>query len=100
MRSRLVFSVLRFQFDPEKNREVLRKHGVRLEGAQEIFDQAYLAGGKSGNPGQFRGIGWSGGRLCSVIHEIRQDSDGEFYRLITGWKAATTKVRLSITTLP
>jgi uncharacterized DUF497 family protein len=78
---------MRFQFDPDKNREVLRRHGVSLEEAKEIFDQAHLLDRKSDNPEQFRAIGWAGGRLCSVIFEIRRDADGEFYRLITAWKA-------------
>ena len=78
---------MRFQFDAEKNREVLRKHGVSLEEAQEIFDQAYLVDRKSDDPEQFRAIGWAGGRLCSVIFEIRKDTAGELYRLTTAWKA-------------
>ena len=78
---------MRFQFDAEKNSEVLRKHGISLEAAQEIFDQAHLVDRKNDDPEQFRAIGWSGGRLCSVIFEIRNDADGEFYRLITAWKA-------------
>jgi hypothetical protein len=32
-------------------------------------------------------IGWCAGRLCSVIFEIRNDSEGEFYHLITAWKS-------------
>ena len=78
---------MRFQFDAEKNREVLRRHGVSLEEAQDIFDQAYLVDRKCDDPEQFRAIGWAGGRLCSVIFEIRRDSEGEVYRLITAWKA-------------
>jgi len=78
---------MRFRFDAEKNRAVARRHGVSLEEAQEIFDQAHLLDRKSNDPEQFRAIGWAGGRLCSVIFEIRRDSDGEFYRLITAWKA-------------
>ncbi|MFN0171589.1 MAG: BrnT family toxin [Bryobacteraceae bacterium] len=78
---------MRFRFDAEKNRDVLRKHGVSLEEAQQIFDQAHLVDRMNDNPAQFRAIGWSGGRLCSVIFEIRKDSEGEFYRLITAWKA-------------
>jgi uncharacterized DUF497 family protein len=78
---------MRFRVDAEKNREVLRKHGVSLEEAQQIFDQAHLVDRMNDNPAQFRAIGWSGGRLCSVIFEIRKDSEGEFYRLITAWKA-------------
>lgn len=78
---------MRFQFDAGKNREVVRRHGVSLEEAQEIFDQAYLVDKKCDDPEQFRAIGWAGGRLCSVIFEIRRDSEGELYRLITAWKA-------------
>ena len=78
---------MRFRFDAEKNSEVLLKHGVSLEAAQEIFDQAHLVDRKNDNPEQFRAIGWSGGRLCSVIFEIRQDAGGEFHHLVTAWKA-------------
>ena len=78
---------MRFRFDAEKNRDVKRKHGVSLEEAQEIFDQSYLVDRKNDDPQQFRAIGWSRGRLCTVIFEIRSDRDGEFYHLITAWKA-------------
>jgi uncharacterized DUF497 family protein len=78
---------MRFEFDPAKSRDVKRKHGVSLEEAQEIFDQVYVVDQKNDNPEQFRAIGWSRNRLCSVIFEIRQDSDGEFYHLVTAWKA-------------
>jgi len=78
---------MRFRFEAEKSREVLRKHGVSLEGAQEIFDQAYIGDRKNGDPEQFRAIGWSGGRLCAVMFEIRRDAAGKFYHLITAWIA-------------
>jgi uncharacterized DUF497 family protein len=78
---------MRFRFDAAKNAEVERKHGVSLEQAQEIFDQAYLLDRKNNAPEQFRAIGWSGGRLCSVVFEIRKDAAGEYYHLITAWKA-------------
>jgi len=70
----------RFQFDPEKSREVKRKHGVSLKEAREIFDQAYLVDQKNDDPEQFRAIGWTGGRLCSVIFEIRHDSQATLRR--------------------
>jgi uncharacterized DUF497 family protein len=82
-----VISSMRFQFDATKNQEVHQKHGVSLEEAREIFDQAYLVDRKNEHPEQFRAIGWSRGRLCSVIFEIRRDSHGEYYRLVTAWKA-------------
>ena len=78
---------MRFEFDPEKNREVKRKHGVSLQQATEIFDQVYIVDRKRDDPEQFRAIGWSEGRLCSVIFEMRLDSEGEYYHLVTAWKA-------------
>ena len=78
---------MRFEFDPEKSREVKRKHGVSLKEATEIFDQVYIVDRKSDDPEQFRVIGWCEGRLCSVIFEIRVDSEGEYYRLVTAWKS-------------
>ncbi len=78
---------MRFRFDPSKNLEVKRKHGVSLDEATEVFDQAYLVDRKNDNSEQFRAIGWSRGRLCSVIYEIRSDSEGEFHWLVTAWKS-------------
>ncbi|MBI3695787.1 MAG: BrnT family toxin [Acidobacteria bacterium] len=78
---------MRLEFDPGKSRDVKRKHGVGLEEAQEIFDQAYVVDRRNEDPEQFRAIGWSRGRLCSVIFEIRHDLQGEYYHLVTAWKA-------------
>jgi uncharacterized DUF497 family protein len=78
---------MRFEFDGSKNRIVKQKHGVSLKEAQEIFDQTYLVDHKSGDPEQFRAIGWCRGRICSVIFEIGRDSGGEYYHLVTAWKA-------------
>lgn len=78
---------MRFDFDRTKSRTVKQKHGVSLEEAQEIFDQVYLVDQKSDDPEQFRAIGWCRGILCSVIFESRRDAEGEYYHLITAWKA-------------
>ena len=78
---------MRLEFDKEKSREVKRKHGVSLEEVKEIFDQVYIVDQKNDDPEQFRAIGWCRGLLCSVIFEIRHDSDGEYYHLITAWKS-------------
>ncbi len=78
---------MRFDLDPRKSQETKEKHGVSLEEAQEIFDQVYLVDQKNDDPDQFRAIGWCRGRLCSVIFEIRHDSEGEYYHLVTAWKA-------------
>jgi uncharacterized DUF497 family protein len=78
---------MRFEFESSKSRAVKRRHGVSLKEAQEIFDQAYLVDQKNDNPQQYRAIGWCRGRLCSVIFEIRRDTEGEYYHLVTAWKA-------------
>jgi uncharacterized DUF497 family protein len=78
---------MRFELDLEKGRDVKRKHGVSLKEARDIFDQVYLVDQKSDDPEQFRAIGWCRGRLCSVIFEIRHDSEGEYHHLLTAWKS-------------
>jgi uncharacterized DUF497 family protein len=80
---------MRFDFEREKSRDVKQKHGVSLREAREIFDQVYVVDRKRDNPEQFRAIGWCRGRLCSVIFEVRCDSEGEYYHLVTAWKATT-----------
>jgi uncharacterized DUF497 family protein len=78
---------MRFGFDQSKSWAVKRKHGVSLKDAQEIFDQTYLVDQKNDDPEQFRAIGWCRGRICSVIFEVRHDAKGEYYHLVTAWKA-------------
>ena len=82
-----VYRDMRFDFDPSKSEDVKRMHGISLTEAQEIFDQVYVMDQKSDNPEQFRAIGWCRGRLCSVIFEIRHDIEGQYYHLVTAWKA-------------
>jgi len=84
---------MRIQFDASKNTKVLQKHGVSLEEAREIFDQTYIVDAKNNNPEQFRAIGWSRGRMCSVIFEIQHDAAGEYYHLVTAWKATKQEVQ-------
>jgi uncharacterized DUF497 family protein len=78
---------VRFHFDRQKSQDVKKKHGVSLKEALEIFDQVYVVDQKKDDPEQFRAIGWCRGCLCSVIFEIRQDDEGEYYHLVTAWKA-------------
>ena len=77
----------RVYFDKQKSQGVKKKHGVSLEEAQEIFDQVYIVDQKRDDPEQFRAIGWCRGRLCSLIFEVRNDTAGEYYHLITAWEA-------------
>lgn len=84
---------MRIEFDPKKSTEVKRKHGVSLEEAQQIFDQAYVVDRRRDDPEQFRAVGFCWGRLCSVIFEVRRDADGEYYHLVTAWEATSKEER-------
>jgi hypothetical protein len=42
---------------------------------------------QSDDPEQFRAIGWVKGQPFSVIYEIREDEEGEYYHLVTLWKS-------------
>jgi hypothetical protein len=43
---------------------------------------------------QYRAIGWVGQRLYSVIFEIREDAEGEFYHLVTLWRSTREEQQL------
>jgi uncharacterized DUF497 family protein len=80
---------VRFKFDPKKS-ETLRKtpkRGIGFEEVQEVWTHPYYLDSRLDMPEQYRAIGWVSGRLYSVIFESREDADGEYYHLITLWKA-------------
>ncbi len=80
---------MRFSFDPLKSRRLREnpQRGIGFEEAKALFETAYIVDRRSDDPEQFRAIGWVNGTLYSVIYEVRQDRDGEFYHLVTLWKA-------------
>jgi uncharacterized protein len=80
---------MRFRFDAQKSKRLRENlhRGVGFEEAQEIFTQPYYLDQRSDIPEQYRAIGWVGDRLYSVIFEVREDEDGEYYHLVTLWKA-------------
>jgi uncharacterized DUF497 family protein len=87
---------VRFKFDPRKS-ETLRsnpKRGIGFEEVQDVFSRPYYQDRRSDLPEQYRAIGWVGQRLYSVIFEIREDADGEFYHLVTLWKASREEEQL------
>lgn len=87
---------MRFHFDERKSRRLRSdaKRGVGFEEVQEIFSRPYYLDQRSDLPEQLRAIGWVGDRLYSVIFEIREDEEGEFYHLVTLWKATKEEQQL------
>ena len=87
---------MRFKFDKRKSAALRSnpKRGIGFEEAQEIFRHPYYLDQRADRPVQYRAIGWVGGRLYSVVLEIREDKGGEYYRLVTLWKATREEQRL------
>ena len=86
-------------------RQILRAIGFHI-GSELLADQEfcildqflrtrYAAGPERFNvPEQFRAIGWVGDRLYSLIFEVRDDQEGEFYHLVTLWKSTRQEKEL------
>jgi len=87
---------MRFQFDERKS-ERLRanpKRAVGFEEVQEIFLHFYYLDKRSDWPEQYRAVGWVGQRLYTVIFEVREDDEGEFYHPVTLWQATKQEKKL------
>ena len=80
---------MRFQYDPRKSKRLRANpnRGIGFEEAEEIFSHPYFLDQREDAPEQYRAIGWVGGRLFTLIFEIRKDEEGEFYHFVTLWKA-------------
>jgi len=87
---------MRFHFDPLKSVRLREnpKRGIGFEEAQEIFTRPYYQDQRSDLPEQYRAIGWVGEKLYSLIFEVREDDVGEFYHLVTLWKATREEQQL------
>jgi uncharacterized DUF497 family protein len=87
---------MRFQFDEAKSARLRTnpKRGIGFEEAQEIFSNPYYLDQRSDVPEQYRTIGWAAGHLYSLIFEVREDEEGEYYHLVTLWKATREEQRL------
>jgi uncharacterized DUF497 family protein len=87
---------MRFHFNRQKSRRLRAnpKRGIGFEEAQEIFSHAYYLDQRSDLPQQYRAIGWVRERLFAVIFEVREDQEGEYYQLVTLWKATQQEHKL------
>jgi len=87
---------MRFKFDKAKS-ERLRKDPRRkigFEEVKEIWTHYHYVDSRSDDPEQFRSIGWVKGKLFTVIYEVREDKDGEYYHLETLWKSTKQEEKL------
>jgi uncharacterized DUF497 family protein len=87
---------MRFHFDLSKSVKLRKnpKRGIGFEEAREIFEGLYYRDRICDLPEQDRAIGWVGDQLYTLIFEVREDEQGEFYHLVTLWKATREERRL------
>ena len=78
-----------FKFDKSKSDRLKRNpnRGIDFEEAQVVWQNAYYLDQRSDWPEQFRAIGWVENNIFSIIFEIREDEQGEYYHLVTLWRA-------------
>jgi uncharacterized DUF497 family protein len=87
---------VRFRFDPRKSRRLRAnpRRGIGFEEAREVFLHPYYLDQRSDLTEQFRAIGWVSDRLYTVIFEVREDSEGAYFQLVTLWKATRQEQKL------
>jgi uncharacterized DUF497 family protein len=82
---------MRLHFDERKSKFESRYRFRR--GAGGFFSPYYLDQ-RSDWPEQYWAIGWVGEKFDAVIFEIREDTEGEYYLLVTLWKATRQEQKL------
>ena len=87
---------MRFEFDKAKSQRLRNnpKRTIGFEEVQEIWRHPYYEDCRSDDPEQFRAIGWVQDTLYTVIFEVRHDDEGEYYHLVTLWKATKQEEQL------
>ncbi len=87
---------MRFHFDARKSSRLKSspRRGIGFEEAQEIFSHPFYLDQRLEIPEQQRAIGWVGGQFYTLIFEVREDREGEYYHLDTLWKATRQEQQL------
>jgi uncharacterized DUF497 family protein len=87
---------MRFRFDARKSKRLRAnpKRGIGFEEVQEMFLHPYYLDERLDLVEQYRAIGWVGERLYTVIFEVREDEEGEYYHLVTLWRATRQEQQL------
>jgi uncharacterized DUF497 family protein len=87
---------MRFHFDGRKS-ERLRanpKRGIGFEEVQEVFSHQYYLDQRSDLPEPYRAIGWAGSSCTPSFSKCVRDEEGEYYHLVTLWKATKQERQL------
>ncbi len=87
---------IRCKYDEVKSKSIKDnpRRGISFEEAKEIFNSPYYEDYILDDPEQFRVIGWVKQKLFSLIYEVREDNEGEYYHFITLWKSTKQEEKL------
>lgn len=87
---------MRFKYDSRKSKKLKKdpRRNIGFIEVQEIWTHPHYVDCRSDDPEQFRAIGWVQGKHYSVIYEIREDDQGEYYHLVTLWRSTKQKEQL------
>ena len=80
---------MRIEFDKKKSEQLRNnpRRKIGFEEALELFNNVFIEDQHIDYPHQWRAIGWVQGELYTVVYEEREDKEGEYYHLVTLWKA-------------
>jgi uncharacterized DUF497 family protein len=87
---------VRFKYDKTKSKKLREdpRRKIGFEEVKEIWTHYHYVDYRSDDPEQFRAIGWVKGILYTVIYEVREDKEGEYYHLVTLWKSTKQEEKL------
>ena len=85
---------MRIDWDDNKSVRLKRERGLSLEEVSVVLEGPHTMVPKSADPEQYLGIGFAQGQLVTVVHEFREDTEGEFIWLVTYWKATKQEAKV------
>jgi uncharacterized DUF497 family protein len=84
---------MRIDWDDNKSEQLKHERGFSFEEVSTVIRQPHPMVRKNDDPEQYLGIGFVKGQLVTVVHEFREDADGEFVWLVTYWKTTKTEAK-------
>jgi uncharacterized DUF497 family protein len=89
----------RFDWDPVKNRDNLRKHGIRFETAQLVFEDPWILSRRDLShedlEERYNALGEiASGTILFVVFTVREQDQAEIVRLISARAASAQERRL------
>ncbi len=84
---------MRVRWDEAKRQRVLAERDIDFGQLNDLFYIPYLEDQRSGNPEQYRIIGFVDGKLITFIVEYRVDELGEYIWIVTAWRSTKQECR-------